>query len=704
MEINVKALMIVALFLTSIAMMSSLAYAEEEDDGGGGDKEDVYENYQKNFGSSFGEFGYGGEVFERVFTMLLYEGLELEDKAITEGVYVLSAEDDEDYDGEWDFEEEDDETEVYTLPWIDEDEDDINDYNMTIGSVDVVDEEGYIYCLVEKDGGFDYELTVGAALTLLIWDYDKSFIEAAQKVIDVIAKVDEEKKEKGKVSDETIEEAVEVITWLIIHINEIFTGDELFVFNPITWQTVEIDPWDGSEEDQDAMEITKTWYYSDDEELDAEDDNVINDADILDDWNKTAKAKKDFYMQWLLTDDGTLQKTTWTEFTFDLAQLWVKNFYVEIDVGELSKGEDAEMEKLINDLDIEFLLFTHHLIGPFLYDDEDDNDIISMEYVDWEEKDYDIPIEIDEDEAQVPDTSELTHRLYLGGFDDPDEGFDFDEPEVGENNEVSWGLNLKDVGLTPVPIGVDLDSYLTGNEEELEFIEFKLNFIPELKENEKGEIEASSDVKLETNFAPWSGSDDTHTNITGLDLSLIYVSTILYFHLEIKNKEKVTDPKEDDYIDEGDFEDFDDEIKVGNYLSEKAKDELDFIDLAGEDYLIGDDKDSADKEEPTTSIIPLGLWEGEYERHMTEIDEDDGLTIYNTDIEAEAEFNVMLYAVCYPEFDGSRDGVWHDPTFSVYMIFTPESAGFWGLILLIAGVGLAGVATILIKRRKDKKY
>jgi hypothetical protein len=61
-----------------------------------------------------------------------------------------------------------------------------------------------------------------------------------------------------------------------------------------------------------------------------------------------------------------------------------------------------------------------------------------------------------------------------------------------------------------------------------------------------------------------------------------------------------------------------------------------------------------------------------------------------------------LYAVCYPEFDGTGVGIWHDPTFSVYMVF--ESEGFWALIVLIAGVGLVGVATILIKRRKDSRF
>jgi len=36
------------------------------------------------------------------------------------------------------------------------------------------------------------------------------------------------------------------------------------------------------------------------------------------------------------------------------------------------------------------------------------------------------------------------------------------------------------------------------------------------------------------------------------------------------------------------------------------------------------------------------------------------------------------------------------------MVF--EAQGFWALILLVAGIGLVGVGTILIKRRKDARF
>jgi hypothetical protein len=92
----------------------------------------------------------------------------------------------------------------------------------------------------------------------------------------------------------------------------------------------------------------------------------------------------------------------------------------------------------------------------------------------------------------------------------------------------------------------------------------------------------------------------------------------------------------------------------------------------------------------------------EHERHDSYVIQGgEEVSTFASDIRVQTELSVMVYAVCYPQFeDGS--GIWHDPTFSVYMVF--EGEGFWALIVLIAGVGLVGVATILIKRRKDRRF
>jgi hypothetical protein len=141
---------------------------------------------------------------------------------------------------------------------------------------------------------------------------------------------------------------------------------------------------------------------------------------------------------------------------------------------------------------------------------------------------------------------------------------------------------------------------------------------------------------------------------------------------------------------------------VGNYIGRGAVDKLDFVNISGPYYEIGMDRPSAIKYDASTNILPLMLWTWEMDRHDTfTLEDETSAQTFASDIRVNTEFSVMIYAVCYPEFDGTGEGIWHDPTFSVFMVF--QSEGFWALIVLIAGVGLVGVATILIKRRKDAR-
>ncbi|MHA1272336.1 MAG: hypothetical protein ACTSQS_02755, partial [Promethearchaeota archaeon] len=88
-------------------------------------------------------------------------------------------------------------------------------------------------------------------------------------------------------------------------------------------------------------------------------------------------------MQWLLSNvDLTITQDIWTTFSFDIIQLWVKNFEIHIDVSELAKasqGEDINTAKIFNGLDMDFYLFSHHLDGAFLYNDTDNNRQITVE-------------------------------------------------------------------------------------------------------------------------------------------------------------------------------------------------------------------------------------------------------------------------------------------------------------------------------------
>ena len=705
-KVSAKTLMVLTLLVASFTATPMMVAGYDNDNDytfdqlGVTNPTQIVTGFAGGFGNIFRGLGYGGNLLATVFEMLLMQTLtNFSAKETLPGVYVMSAVEEKSYNASRSFG--DGEPEYYMVPY---------DYYEGLGNYT---DQGYAYCEVNKSGTYEYNLTVGAGVTLIIWDDDGSFINAVKKLIDFFDKLNpyiEGQNEEG-IPEELIKEGVELITWFLIHINDIFTGEELFVLNPITWQKLEV-------KTSENFSLTKTWKVTGNDWHIDPNDVEINDIPwenefrpggkaVLDNWNETAIAKKDSYMEWLLTetDDVALVETVYTSFTFDLIQFWVKNFEIHINVAEIlnmigggAGGEPINPASIFEGLDIEFYLFTHHLTGTFLYNDTNRDGTLSAEYTQVLNETTNEPLIVDGTPVEVPDKSELTHRLILGTVDE----FNFLKP-TKDGNKISWGLDLEQPTLTPVPVGVDLDSYLGSSEESLDYIHFGFTFEPirmDLATTDGRTVPVlHGAIKLDQFFAPWNSPTDPGAinSIDGLDLAIIYVSTVLYFHLTVDTLG--ADPTErldpaDDYSNETHS------LKIGNYLGHDIAGKLDFVDIAGEEYLYGAEG-STNSAPASTNILPVALFEAEAGKHKTFEGTPGESETFAADIGVNVSFNVLVYAVCFPEFNNGS-GIWHDPTFSVFMTF--EVKGFWALILLIAGVGFVGVATILIKRRKDNRF
>ncbi|UCF12948.1 MAG: hypothetical protein JSW06_01500, partial [Thermoplasmatales archaeon] len=703
---NFKALMIITFFVVSMISIPTMVFGQEDEDPDEEDQAGNFKDFRGGFGGIFSEnMGYGGDLIGRLFEILLLDGVDLEDDEEGDGIYVLSASDTETYTGAYDFETEGDTEEIHYLPFVDylnasapvgskfwHSPDKLNDYNET-------EIDGHAYCKVEKEGGFDYNLVVGAALTLIIWDYDGSFIEAAQKVLAWAEKFEEDDDDP-----EVIAEGLEVLTWLLVHINDIFSGDELFVFNPIVWQQLDIDPWNETQHPGKGFNVTKTWYETGpDMEVGGGDDQALKPGKqhILDYWLANATYwLKDSYMQWLLNETIPAEdviETIWTQFSFDVAQLWMKEFYIEIDMSKVDEiDDDDDVKEVFGGCEIEFFLFTHHLAGVFLYNDDNSDDKITVAY-DYLRNESE-PVGPDGKHpiiytngtaAMIPTSNELTHQLILGTVG----GFTFHEPEV-DDDTVKWGLKLNNANISAVPVGVDLNSYLKSPQENLETIFFGLEFETDMEDpDDEGEIEAEGTLKLDTYWAEWNdGTGPNNQDVVQyeLDMAIIYVSTVLHFELDMDKDDDPDDP-DDEYLDDDDYSSTTHTLKVGDYIEEDAEEKLDFIDIAGPSYTLVNSSGNDVIDQATTSIIPVALWEGEHVSHGKYAgDEETPEEENSSDIDTviNAKWSIVLYAVCYSGFNGTGMGIWHDPTFNVYMVFTPETTGFWALILLIAGIGL----------------
>lgn len=686
-NINTKALMVVVLFAASAAatpmMVSGYDYQDEYiyDQFGITDPSQLITSFG-GFGNIFAGLGYAGNLLGKVFEMLLMQTLtNFSQKQILPGVWEISASIEKndtfirDYGSSGVHE-------IYTVPY---------EYNQTVINPNT---NGYAYCDIVKTGSIEVNITIGTAVTLIIWDNDGSFIKAVEKLVSFFTRLNNPNNafSATNMPENLIKEGVATITWFLIHINDIFTGDELFTINPITWQNVKLTPI--------TYNISKTWRVTGPEWRIDEDDDELSDivgepvsSDFLIYLNETAKSEGDSYMEWLLTSSEltTVAETFWTTFSFDLIQFWMKNFEIHINVAEilsLFSGGDLgslNVAGIFQGLDIDFYLFTHHLAGAFLYNDTNSDTQISSQYRTLNITTPDgTPIE-------VPDRSEITHRVMLNSVDE----FEWKRPKLNtDGTSFSWGVDLNNVTVTPVPIGVDLDSYLGTKSDNLDYIHFGFTFKPDTSTYPV----LKAPTKLDQFFAPWNegGPDSDY------DLGIIYLSTVLHFRLNVDViGEDSTDPATlldpaDDYNNKTH------ELKIGNYIGGTIAPKLEFVDIAGPNYFYGSVLDETTPDAPAnSSIIPLALYESEVDRHDTFKDESgENFQTFATDISLNISFNVFAYAVCFSEFNGGN-GIWHDPTFSVYMSF--EAQGFWAIILLVVGVGLIGVATVLIKRRKDER-
>jgi len=690
-NINTKALMVVVLVAVSVvstpAMVSGYDYEDDYifEQFSITDPSEVVTAFQGGFGNLFSGLGYGGNLLGRVFEMLLMQTLtNFSQKQMLPGVWVMSASVEEEYNFVRSYSGE---HEIYTIPY---------EYDQSIINPNTT---GFAYCDVVKSGSVEVNVTIGTAVTLVIWDSDGSFIRAVEKLVSFFNKLRIYMNRFGpsEIPEDLLKEGISTIAWFLIHINDIFTGDELFTLNPITWQNVKLTPI--------SFSIDKTWRVTGndwiidlagDQELATAVGSVDSD-NFLAYLNTTAKAKDDSYMEWLLmpSEDLSGKITTWTSFSFDLIQLWMKNFEIHINVAEIFNlfntgggSEPINVADIFQNLDIEFYLFTHHLAGAFLYNDTDSNSRITSRYRPLKNEFGDNVTTPDGSVVEVPDQSEITHRIVLNSVDN----FDWQAPHLTGTNKFSWGLDLNLVTVTPVPIGVDLDSYLGAPSYDLAYIHFGFTFEPDTSSYPV----LKAPTKLDQFFAPWSAPLPSD-----LDLGIIYLSTVLHFHLKVDvSGEDPTDPTT--ILDPNqDYNNSTHRLAIGNYIGGSIAPKLEFVDIAGPDYSYGS-VEGENYAPANSSTIPLALYEAEVERHDTfEDSTGDAFETFATDISLNVSFNVFAYAVCFEEFNGGN-GIWHDPTFSVYMVF--DAQGFWAIILLVAGVGLVGVATILIKRRKDARF
>ncbi len=677
-----------------------------------------FKNMLSGLPGMLGGFGGAGQVLGQIFMLLADQFFNLTGREMIPGLFVLNA------TGEY----------VDNMTVVDAGETQTKryypDYDYYTAMLPYIKgnhsmNAGYPYCIVNRSANTDVNVTktVGMSVTVAIWDSDKTLVNTIDRIVKTVKKVFAMMNDGNGDIDAAIEEAVSSIMYLLIHINDIITGDELIMFNPITYETTRVTGNFGEQHQ---------WYI----DVWNGNNNVrepLNPA-IVTDMKTKADNEANEFMSWLAGPSLTPADydTSFGQFSFDLVQLWMKRLYVSLDMKEIvnllnfgSGSSTPNPAAILKDLDIEFYLIWHHLIGGAFFDDKNSNRLIDINYVNVTDGNGNVITTENGTVVQRPDSSEVTHFI---GMKDIRGGVTWRMPQVtNDGKSLKWGAMFDEVEIFWTPIGMDPEQRSrTGATAVLDYIDLGFTFtagadiaILNMDGTESGITGKDATVKLDQAFGEWKdpvsglpkapGAIDG--NLTGLDFSVVYVSTLLHVHFQGEtlmkalgapgNEKEVWDGAAQAVVNhfENNKLSFGTEAATGT----AAIPMVSRVDIAGPKYDIYDLGGSTPHPfDASTQIIPVGLFTMDAQAGMDYTDTNMVGGGFQANAFLGIEFSVMLYSVNYPEFSNYSGGeVVHDPTFSIFMTF--EAGTYWAIILLVGVVALVGVAAILITRSKNNR-
>ncbi|MHA1898764.1 MAG: hypothetical protein ACTSU2_15335, partial [Promethearchaeota archaeon] len=646
----------------------------------------------------FDNLGPSGQALGQVFSMMFANimNISTQDKLI-DGVYTFNA------------------TFQDTENWSESYDGNLETYWIWKEDYPTPGQQGQPYAVINRTGSANITHTYGSSAVFIIWDNDASFITAIQKVIDAFQHVKHIMEQAGdpdqwteqqqaQVASAISSEILSAVSYLLIHINDILNGDELLILNLITWDTFN-------------MSTSPDYNFTKEFRVYDNDGNMANDplvnSSTIDTWRQTAIDNKDDYMLWLLNQNSASgsQQRQWSRFSFDLVELWIKNFEIHINasaiINELTKAmnspdsyqeqepfEDMGLADIFQGLDIDLYFMSHSLKGFIAYNDTDSDGKPSVHYTSITE---------DNVTSDVITDSEAKYWFALGNIG----GVKFNDPALtSDGKAIRWSIELQNPEMAAIPIGLS-PKEVNPIMEHLSYIRMGFTFMPKLKEvvSTEGYATLKPDyqevqmaaglIKLDQAFSEWNdGSGPHNANITGLDFSVVFISTIVHFHVNFEVN-KIDEQQQHGLLNESTY-DGHGYIKVGRETGDLP---VAAIDIAGPKYQQVNGPSTTEYNASTTTI-PLAFFDFDAKSHATHVETQKP----NKSFEANAFLNIsssiMIYAVNYPTWDGSGDGLIHDPTFSVFM--TWNNPGFWAVILVIGGITLVAVAAIMITKRKNR--
>lgn len=581
-------------------------------------------------------------------------------------------------------------------------------------------EAGIPYMDLNRSVGSDLRVTykVGVSITVIIYDTDNTFIDAVSRLINAFVEA-----EQAQTEEAAMETIISAFTYLLVHINDIITGDELIMINPVHYETFTLN---GTYGEVHALRYADSQHF-----------NLPIPGDVVAYMNQTAQTAGDEFLDWVLNGGVApgFQTISWASFSFNLMQIWLKRFHMEIDLGELgrvmanngsSREGDAALYGILNGMDIDFYVITHTMVTPLLYDDQNDNGLIDVGYQNLTYPNGTLVTYVDSS-----NTTKFVERIvsdevrYQVGFRQlqTDNTWTVTTPHVvgaAPAQQVKWGVELHHPEIMFVPVGASPEVWAwshaySGQNTQLDHVSLGFTFDPgqeipvlDMNTNQSTGISARNcTIKLDQGYGKWSS---VPAAATGCDMSIVFFSTMLHFRFNIDaeagteniDQERLVQGNQTYDHAEGYFT-FGREAYMRDDTGTQANPMLGKVDIAGPQYAQYDYANASDVSyhPARTQTIPLALFEGTWTGSETQIDTRASQNSYTVDAFAQADVSAMWYGINYYTLDGTGERILHDPTFSVYMTFPERSVIAVVVIFLI--VGFVGIAAVLITKRKNER-
>ena len=554
---------------------------------------------------------------------------------------------------------------------------------------------------------YDVDITFRqeALVVMILWDNDGSLVAAIKKVLAVvkegIAWAEAHGGSMEDVPQELIEKASECITWMLVHINDIITGDEQIIFQPSYYWSYHLNG--------DFQETKQWWQW-----------NSVSWVTIPTPTglpNFSTEAQADEYMQYLASPninivDGDAYDSG---FLFHLFQLWLQRFQISINMSKLGAllgfgqagGNVTEdmLGNLLEGVDIKFTFTQHHLLGGALYEDldpdgagpllPDGKPTVTYETTNWQYTDANGTKNV-----TLPQTNEFRYKLDLNSTGGP---WTMNKP-ANVGGAVKWSVQFNNPTLKAIPIGMDdYKAGLGGFAIPLSttLLKFGFTFEPSFEDvnvpDKDGNIVKTvrfgkGTVKLDQEFGDFG---TLPVALQNLNLAVVYFSHIFKFDFSYRSETNPDVSEETDWYERADG--------TLDFLDRSSADYFGQIDIAGPGYTTGTGGTTVYPAQ--TQIIPFFMFQFAYEAERNIANDDfsisQGESAFRTQsLYLDISSAWAFYCVSYPKWDGSA--LVHDPTFSIFM--TLDSEVPWAVILLVVTIGALVGASILIYLKKQGRF